>query len=162
MQNERQQWNGIGYTNANGSWGSVEGMAESSGQAYHSYFTSTNSDNVYNYVTCNNVTSGTNKNGYSFGNANSNGKYVTIQGLNNDLKGDMVINTETGEVQIFGTNLFGDVSMNSTASGGGGSNPFTLLDAAGGLLALEDIYNNFIHNHKTYTTTKGIIRNYSC
>jgi len=46
-----------------------------------------------------------------------------------------------------------------TASGQGGSNPFTLLDAAGGLLTLEDGYNNFFHNHKTYTTTKGVTKN---
>jgi hypothetical protein len=53
----------------------------------------------------------------------------------------------------------GMVAGEGVAQGQGGGNPFTLLDAAGGLLALEDGYNNFFHNHKTYTTTKGVTKN---
>jgi hypothetical protein len=75
------------------------------------------------------------------------------------------VNNKTFQLVVDGNNKV--VYYNSTgfvvpvvsANSGGADNPFTMLDAAGGLLTLEDIYNNFIHNHKTYTTTKGVIRN---
>jgi hypothetical protein len=33
------------------------------------------------------------------------------------------------------------------------------LNIAGGLLAVEDIYNKFFYNHKTYRTTAGVVKN---
>jgi RHS repeat-associated protein len=38
-------------------------------------------------------------------------------------------------------------------------NTFSGLNVAGALLAIEDIYNNFVHDHTRYVTTKGLVKN---
>mgnify|MGYP006434874799 CR=1 FL=1 len=48
-------------------------------------------------------------------------------------------------------------SYEDAANGGGVTNWGTYL--TGALLTAEDVYNNFVHNHTTYTTTQGVTKN---
>lgn len=86
-----------------------------------------------------------------------------------DAKGELFIVKDIPEITARPSNsymLYGFAASGNSGSyyddseeGGESSNPFTLLDAAGGVLTLEGGYNSFFHNHTTYKTTKGITKN---